>query len=154
MSIQKPEINHFKSNVADSLNSTLKIMRELERVALSEEIFVKYIRQTFKSNCQVCQLKQVWQYVRKNFEYIDDSYDEFIISPAVIISKRFGDCDDFALFIHTALKALGIESKYILLGTEKNKPSHIAVYALKKVIDGTNDKWNHIPDKYKFYSLV
>ncbi|MFM1756905.1 MAG: hypothetical protein RL621_1887 [Bacteroidota bacterium] len=129
-------------------------MRDLERQALAEPIFVKWIHQNFKQDCGVCQLKKIWHYVRTHFDYLEDDADEVVISPAIIISKRFGDCDDFALFIHTVLTALGIRSEYILLGAEKDKPTHIAVHALGNVIDGTNDKFNSIPDKYKFYSLV
>lgn len=147
-------INHFKVPLADGLKSTLIVMRELERIALSEPEFVRWIRNKFSSSCGVCQLKKIWQYVQNNFDYHDDEYDEVIISPVILVQKRFGDCDDFSLFIHTCLTALNIESKYILLGAEQNKPTHIAVYALKTVVDGTNFRFNDIPSKYKFYSLV
>lgn len=154
MSISNPETNYIKVPLSEGLNSTLRVMRELEQRALAEPMFVKWIIQNFRQSCGVCQLKKVWEYVRKNFTYLDDEYDEVLISPAIIISQRFGDCDDFALFIHTCFTALNIPCKYILLGAEKNKPTHIAVHALATIVDGTNDKFNFIPSKYKFYSLV
>jgi len=152
--LRQPKVNHFKVPLQDGLRSTLVVMRELERVALSEDSFLKWIEKNFKNDCGSCQLKRVWEYVRRNFVFVDDDFDEVVISPAIMILKRKGDCDDFALFVHTILTALMIPCKYILLGAEKNKPTHIAVYSNNVVIDGTNNKFNDIPWKYKFYSLV
>ena len=129
-------------------------MHELERIALSEQSFRIWIEKNFKSNCIDCILTKVWKYMQNNFNYLDDDYDEVVISPAILIDKRNGDCDDFALFAHTILTALMIPCKYILLGAENDKPTHIAVFSNNIVIDGTNNKFNDIPWKYKFYSLV
>jgi len=152
--LRQPKVNYFKVPLADGLKSTLIVMRELERIALSEDTFLRWIERHFKKDCGGCQLRKVWQFMQDNFDYLDDEYDEVVISPAILISKRKGDCDDFALFAHTILTALMIPCKYILLGAENNKPSHIAVYALGTVVDGTNNRFNVIADKYKYYSFA
>jgi len=152
--LRDARVNYFKVPIQDGLRSTLVVMRELERIALSEPSFRQWIKNNFASTCGVCQLKKVWQYVRSNFKYLEDNYDEVIISPAIIIQNRVGDCDDFALFIHTVFTALNIDSKYILFGAEKNKPTHIAVYAMGTIVDGTNFNFNTIPKKYRYYNFA
>lgn len=149
-----PEVNSIRVPLADGLRSTIIVMRELERVALRESTFIDFVNKHFSRKCGICTLKRVWEYMQKNFIYEEDEVDEVVISPAIMLLKGRGDCDDFALFAHTVFTAMGIESKYILLGSSRDKPTHIAVYAMNKVIDGTNNKWNNIPDKYKYYILV
>jgi hypothetical protein len=152
--LRQPIVNHLKVPLADGLRSTLVVMRDLERKALGEKSFLVWIEKNFKTNCGQCVLKNVWQYMRNNFIFVNDNYDEVVISPVIMILNKKGDCDDFALFAHTILTALMLPSKYILLGAENNKPTHIAVYSGDKVLDGTNNKFNDIPLKYKYYSLV
>lgn len=148
------KINHYKVPLNDGLRLTLIAMRELERIALNEPLFVRWVKNHFASSCGICQLKNIWKYVHENFKYVEDKFDEVLISPAIIIDKRFGDCDDFSLFIHTCLSALNVPSKYVLLGVDQNKPTHIVVHALGNIIDGTNSKFNDIPKKYKYYNFV
>jgi hypothetical protein len=154
LSLENPNVNVYRVTLADSLKATLTVMRELERVALAEPLFVKWIKQNFSGDCTPCHLVKIWLYCRNNFIYVPDDTDEVVISPAIMLKERRGDCDDFALFIHTVLNALGIPCKYILLGRDRDRPTHIAVYSMNKVIDGTNDRFNFIPSKYQFYSLV
>jgi len=129
-------------------------MRELERIALNDKDFVKWVHQKFSNECGPCLLKAIWQYMQNNFTYVEDSFDEVVISPVWLLKIKQGDCDDFALFTHTILTAMNVPVKYILLGAEKNKYTHIAAYANGIVIDGANTNFNVIALKYNYYTFV
>ena len=145
---------HLQVPLEDSLKDTLKVMRYLEHIALLDFEFRQWIENKFKNNCGVCLLKHVWQYVQNNFTYREDFFDEVIINPIHLLSIRAGDCDDFSLFIHTILIAMGLSPRYILLGAEKGKYTHVAVFCLGTYVDGANVNFNIIPPKYRFYDFV
>ena len=100
--------------------------------------------------------KKVWNYVVKNFTYEDDPVDEQLTAPKYLIDIKKGDCDDFALFIKTALTVLGIETNYLVAGETENNFTHIVVRTKDGIIlDGTNDRYNYLDEKkYPFQSLV
>jgi hypothetical protein len=129
-------------------------MNYLERIALNNPDFLKWINNKFYSNCIPCVPVKIWDYIKRNFEYQEDEFDEVLISPVWLLKIKKGDCDDFSLFAKTILTALGIPSIYILFGKEKKAYTHIAVLALGKVIDGTNENFNIIPNRYNFIGEV
>ena len=128
-------------------------MRELERIAVNDKSFVAWVNSNFKKGCGTCLLKEIWEYIQNNFQYVEDSYDEVIISPVWLLDIKKGDCDDFALFVHSILTVMGIKSKYILLG-KTTQYTHIAVHSMGMTIDGANPNFNIIPEKYKYYQFV
>src|SRR5690606_17347215 len=126
------------------LELTLKLMFEAEKIALKDRDFVKWVANNFKyfgtvEGKSFC----VWNYVIHNFKFKQDDFDETIINPRLMPIIKKGDCDDFALFIKTVLKILGINSYYILFGKKINEFSHVAVFVNKNlIIDGTNKEFN------------
>jgi hypothetical protein len=151
--VRNINVNHFQVSLSDSLKSTLYVMRELERIAINDKNFVAWVKSNFNKKCGTCLLKEIWNYIQNNFQYVEDSFDEVVISPVWLLDIKQGDCDDFALFIHTILTIMGVSSKYILLGATKQF-THIAVYSMGMVIDGANPNFNIIPTKYKFYEFA
>lgn len=128
-------------------------MRELERIALNDKDFVAWVRSNFKRQCGTCLLKDIWDYIQNNFEYMEDSYDEVVISPVWMLKIKKGDCDDFSLFIHTILTIMGISCRYILLGKTRQY-THVAVHSMGMIIDGANPNFNIISEKYNYYDFA
>jgi hypothetical protein len=145
----------YQVKLEDGLESTLYLMRDLERKALNEKAFQNFVYNNFVlTDCGVCIFRKIWQYMKGNFQYMSDTFDEVVISPARLLEIRKGDCDDFALFAHAILTMLAIDCKYMLLGSELNKFSHIAVLSNGFVIDGANENFNIISRKYKYFKTV
>lgn len=128
-------------------------MRELERIAVNDNNFVSWVKANFKRQCGTCLLKDIWNYIQNHFQYVEDIFDEVIISPVQLLVIKQGDCDDFSLFTHTILTIMGIPRKYILLGATKQY-THIAVYSMGITVDGANPNYNIIPEKYKYFDFI
>ena len=137
-----------------SLKETLKALKDLEQKTLLNDEFKKFVLRTFKTQCFTCIPKLIYDYVRLNFNYQNDLYDEVIAAPYILLKTKTGDCDDFALFIKSCLTICGIESKYILFGSIPGIFSHIAVLSGGKIIDGVNPVFNNVPTKYKYFLKV
>ncbi|WP_041356087.1 transglutaminase-like domain-containing protein [Melioribacter roseus] len=127
----------------------------MEYEASRNPYFRKFVFETFGNIKDRKELyKKIWEYVRNNFIYQDDLFDESLTSPKLMIDIKFGDCDDFALFIKSVLTVLNIPAFYLIAGTE-NEYSHILVYADGYFIDGTNKKFNYLDDNiFKNRALV
>lgn len=148
------------------LTETIKTMNYLENLSLNQQDFVSWIFKKFSSDCSACLPGKIWKFVQENFEYkSDDPFDEFLTAPYAILKTKKGDCDDFSLFVKTCLDVLGgWHTHYILFAKEKNKYTHIAVFAHRGfignnyidpvVIDGTNPHFNLISPIYNFYSII
>ena len=67
------------------------------------------------------------KFMRKNFTFVEDSQNfgktDYWQSPEEMLSLKKGDCEDFALFAHAALKELGFES-YVVSIYGKNQFAH------------------------------
>lgn len=150
-------IQEYHVKPSDSLAATLQLMNEIEVRAINSEYFRFKIQEEFlkyKIN-KINLFFQLWQYVRKNFRYVDDRFDEEIKNPLLMFKYKTGDCDDFSLFIKAALNVLGIRSGYILLGQQENKFTHIAVITnCGVIVDGSNEMFNWIHPKYKFKKVI
>lgn len=141
-------------------------MNELEQRSLYNPQFVKWVHDTFQNGCAGCIPGDVWKYVIENFDFeSDDPFDERITAPYLMNQLKAGDCDDLALFIKTCVDILGgWNTAYLLLGKERNKFTHIAVFVHRGfygknyndpvVIDGANKNFNVIPTIYKFCKTI
>jgi hypothetical protein len=135
-----------------SLIKTMEVIKQLEHDCTHDKGFIFFVKQAFRTKENVC--KAIYDYIRNNFSYEDDPEDELIQSPRILLFTKKGDCDDFALFAKVCLNILGIESNYILFAREKNRYTHIAVITnFDEIIDGTNFRYNEIPEKYKYTKL-
>lgn len=149
------KFNLFEVPHERSLPESIFKMRELENHGYNTPGFVSWVKNNFGNNCRDCIPFEIWEYIQKNFVYkSDDPYDELFISPVRLPVLKHGDCDDFSIFIKTVLTILNIKSYYILLGSEKNKYSHVAIYCNGKIIDGANVNFNLLPKKYKWFTLI
>jgi len=159
-------VNQIKVQPSEGLKQTLSQMYFLERKALNNPLFVKWVHENLGSNCLPCIPGKVWQYMRNYFKYEkDDPHDEIIIAPYLMPDLRRGDCDDFSLFAKTCLDILGgWYTNYLLLGKERNLFTHIIVFVHRGVqgldyidpvfIDGVNNEFNVIPEKYNYVKLI
>jgi hypothetical protein len=145
------------------LKTTLAAMKDLENTSLKNPEFVSWIHSTFNNDCVSCFPGDLWKYVLNNFQFVNDApYDEVLIAPYQMRFIQKGDCDDFALFIKTALDILGgWKTYFVILGAAPGVYTHVAVYAIRTFtgsdsvyIDATSKSFNVLPGKYKFYSLV
>lgn len=144
---------------------TLSEMNRLEKLAILNPTFVKFVHETFSSNCVACYPGKIWRYMHDNFQYFPDEHDETIRAPYVLLDQKVGDCDDFALFAKSCLDILGgWSTRYLLLGKERGQFSHVACFAYRGrslfrfidpvVIDGVNNIFNSIKPEYKFRRLT
>ena len=119
----------------------------------------------FTLNCTPCIPGKIWNYIKKNFTYVEDQYDETIAAPHILLEIKKGDCDDFALFAKTCLDILGgFFTNYLLLGRDKTGFTHIVCFAHRGkyflnyndpvIIDGASDEFNTVSNQYKFRKLV
>lgn len=141
----------------DYLNFVLAKMYLLENESVLNPAFRNFCFENFsqfQSNLELYQ--NLHSFVFYNFTYKEDlDNQEILISPKHNIFIKSGDCDDFALFIKSVLRVFNIPAFYILLGKNENEYSHIAVITHDNfLIDGTNDQFNQIPNKYKFFKVI
>ena len=129
-------------------------MQLLEIYALNDLAFLKKINNLFARVNYNDLPKLIWQYVRENINYKSDDYTETLIAPNKILSLNFGDCDDMALLVKTILSIFSVPSQYLIMGEKENVFTHIVVYTMGVIIDPTNNDFNKMPEKYKFYKFV
>jgi len=169
-------LTNIQVHPSNGLSETLNQMRYLEQLSIQNPSFVKFCFDNFYSTCSGCIPGKIWNYIKKNFQYIDDDYDETIAAPYVLLEIKKGDCDDFALFSKTCLDILEIyseisglqkpcwNSSYLLLGRSIQGFTHIVCFAHRGkylfgfndpvVIDGANDQFNVVSNEYKFRKIV
>lgn len=163
--VQYVKIQNIQVHPSLGLSETLNQMRYLEKLSFKNPSFVKFVYQNFYSNCAACIPGKIWNYIKRNFTYVEDEYDETITAPYVLLETKKGDCDDFALFAKTCLDILGgWFTNYLLLGRNRNEYTHIVTFAHRGkillsyndpvIIDGANDQFNTISNEYKFRKLV
>lgn len=156
----------FEVTPRNGLIETIKQMQYLENLAYRNTEFLTWVNRKFASECSPCVPGKIWKYVQENFLYKDDEpFDELLIAPYAMKEVKTGDCDDFSLFIKSCLDIVGgFFTHYILFGVEKNRFTHVAVFAHRGtvgndyidpvVIDGTNPNFNVVPTKYKYYQIL
>ncbi len=164
--MQNIRIQNIQVHPANGLSETLNQMRYLEKLSFDNPGFIKFVYQNFYSNCAACIPGKIWNYMQKNFVYVDDEFDETITAPYVLLETKRGDCDDFALFSKTCLDILGgWYTYYMLLGKNRNEYTHIVTFAHRGkiglnnfndpvIIDGANDEFNTINNNYRFRKLI
>ena len=160
-------LTHIQVPARDGLKKTLQVMNYLESLSLNRPDFVSFVFKNFSSNCLACIPGKIHKYMIDNFTYVSDNpFDEILTAPYILKDSKRGDCDDFALFAKTCIDILGgFNSNYILFGKEKNSGfSHVACFVNRGifnnrfvdpiVIDGVNQDFNVIPEKYKVYKII
>jgi hypothetical protein len=163
--VQKIKIQNIQVHPKDGLKETLNQMQYLEMLSLHNQDFIKFVFQNFYSSCLACIPAKIWNYMKNNFIYTIDEYDETLTAPYILIETKKGDCDDFALFAKTCLDILGgFYTNYLLLGRSKNEFTHIVCFAHRGryfmnyndpvIIDGANDLFNYVSNEYKFRKIV
>ena len=163
--MQNVRIQNIQVHPSQGLSETLNQMRYLEKLSFENPSFVKFVFQNFYSNCAACIPGKIWNYMKRNFIYVNDEKDETIAAPYVLLELKKGDCDDFALFSKTCMDIIGgFFTYYLLLGRNRNEFTHIVTFAHREkigfgyndpvIIDGANDQFNTISNEYKFRKLV
>ena len=159
------QLQTFDVHHSQGLISTLRKMRELEKLSFQNSEFVSWVYKNFYSTCIGCLPGKIYKFIRENFKYVDDLNDEDLTAPYVLLNTKIGDCDDFALFAKTIIDlipSMDWRANYLLLGENKNEWTHIVVKAYRKkfgqvidsvFIDGANEAFNFIPSKYKWMKL-
>jgi hypothetical protein len=170
--VNNVRIANIQVHPSNGLSETLNQMRYLEQLSIQNPSFIKFCFDNFYSNCSACIPGKIWNYIKKNFQYIEDDYDETITAPYVLLETKKGDCDDFALFAKTCLdileiyseQKLGWKTSYLLLGRTREGFTHIVCFAHRGkylfgfndpvIIDGANDLFNTVSNEYKFRKLI
>ena len=159
------KIQNIQVHPSNGLSETLNQMNYLEKLSFENPRFVKFVFENFYSNCTACIPGKIWNYIKRNFTYVEDEFDETITAPYLLIETKKGDCDDFALFSKTCMDILGgWFTNYLLLGRERNKFTHIVCFAHRGkmllsyndpiIIDGANEVFNSISNVYLHRKLI
>ena len=146
------QIKDYISNDENSLELTLKLMKQFEAEAVNDKSFRQFVLKTFKPGANL--FKSIWEYMRNNFAYKEDIPDELIIYPMRLLELKYGDCDDFALFTKSILDVLNYNSDFILLSKNQKDFTHIAVMTKGNIIDATNSMFNKMPVGYNNLRFV
>lgn len=144
---------------AMGLKKTLSLISDLEQLAIADPGFRQFVENKFRINCDCPKqiFQRIWKFIHQNFSYTSDQSlggDEVITSPQKLLYTRRGDCDDFSLFIRSACKILNRQSNYVLAGAKVNEYTHIFVYAEGFILDGANEVFNDIPQRYNFLKIL
>ena len=163
--VRNIRIQNIEVHPARALPETLNQMNYLEKLSFENPTFVKFVYENFYSQCAACIPGKIWKYMRENFAYKEDDFDEQITAPYLLIETKQGDCDDFSLFAKTCMDILGgWFTHYLLLGKQLNQYTHIVVFAHRGkilfnfndpvIIDGANQVFNDINFLYRYRKLI
>jgi len=163
--VKNATLTNIQVHPLNGLAETLNQMNYLEKLSFENPTFVKFVFENFYSHCAACIPGKIWKYMKQNFVYVDDEFDEQITAPYLLIETKKGDCDDFALFAKTCLDILGgWFTNYLLLGRKFNQYTHIVCFAHRGkflmsyndplVIDGANDEFNVISNAYRYRKII
>lgn len=163
--VQNVRIQNISVPASNGLLETINQMNNLEKLSFENPTFLKFVADNFLMECTKCVPEKIWKFIKENFRYKKDNYDETIAAPYVLLNTRTGDCDDFALFAKTILDILGSwKTNYLLLGRKFKQYTHVVVQAErignvftvneKIIIDGANEQFNFISNDYKFRQKV
>lgn len=159
------EVNQIQVHPSEGLKTTLAQMNFLEQKGINNPEFVSWVHSNFTTDCISCIPGKIWKFMRRYFKFErDEPHDEILIAPYLMPDLRRGDCDDFSLFAKTCLSIVGnFNARYMLLGVEKDKWTHIVVYCDRGydgnsidplIIDGVNSQFNVIPTKYNWFKIL
>lgn len=74
------------------------------------------------------EIKLLHEYVRDNIRYVRDIAGvETVQTPDVTLALRAGDCDDKATLLATMLESIGHPTRFVAMGTQPGKFSHVFV---------------------------
>jgi hypothetical protein len=163
--VQNVTIRNIQVHPSNGLKETIIQMNYLEKLSFENPQFIKFVFENFYSACQACIPGKIWNYMKKNFQYVNDEFDEQITAPYLLIETKKGDCDDFALFSKTCLDILGgWFTNYLLLGRNRNEFTHIVTFEHRGkfllnyndpvIIDGANDEFNTVSNQYQFRKII
>lgn len=108
------------------------IRRELSRLMRegSQKMSVRELALSIAPSYDNDQISAIFEYTKKNIPYQPDpSGAELFIAPWKMIElieqgKAAGDCDDLALFCASLLRAIGYETRIVLLDTSGQGIDH------------------------------
>lgn len=163
--MQNVKIQNIQVHPSNGLSETINQMNYLEKLSFENPRFVKFVFENFYSNCAACIPGKIWKYMKANFQYKEDEFDETITAPYLLLETKQGDCDDFALFAKTCLDILGgWFTNYLILGRNRNQYTHVVCFAHRGkfllsyndpiIIDGANPEFNTISNEYKFRKII
>ena len=137
------------------LSTTLKHMDRLVNQSLINPDFNRFVLLHFKGSDPWVISYSIWEWLRKNVNYVADNPDELLIAPYNFINEGYGDCDDYSMFTYAVAKLKGLKPAYVLLGTNDEGYSHVAVQVEISpgeniLIDGCNPFFNKV--NYKKYN--
>ena len=90
-----------------------------------------------------CEIKAIYDYVKKNIRYFYDirGVDTYHSARAILFELKGGDCDDFAIVLGSLLAAIGYPIKLRIIAKERNG-KFIHIYPLVGVPPhGKVEKW-------------
>lgn len=135
-----------------------EVNSDVDRVKLIASIVRKYVTNPCvrkkaeeivrEYNCgtnQMCQIKAIFDYVKKNVQYLEDIYMiDTYKDPCSILKSGFGDCDDFTILLDSLLASIGFPVGIRIIKQRKESPFHhiyaIVIYPKDAIIDIEGEK--------------
>lgn len=145
-----------KIAVVNASNSDIRSVLERSVKQACEQ--TKDLAQHFKGDSEIQTCYKVWDYVKKNIRYKEDTtLLQDIKLPSGLLRTKVGDCKSFSLFTIAVLKNLGIESYFTYTSYNGiSIPSHVYVTTKSGII--LDSVWSNFNSEkkptYKIFKKV
>lgn len=116
---------------AAGVRATLMLMRELARRYRADPAIrerAASLVQHLPQKSWLAEVKALHAFVRDGIRYLKDTNGvEVVQTPVVTLAVEHGDCDDKATLLATFLEAIGHPARYVAVGFEPGRYSHVYV---------------------------
>jgi len=149
--------NHFiknkKTKKVETVNNNVDFEKNLnilvQAVDVSNEItndFAVRLASRFSGEYNIGQICQIYDYIVKNWKYVNDSdkMENFRTASRTIKNNFSGDCDDFAILLAAMIESIGGDSRVSLAFNDEDGHAFTEVFVasnkenMQKVVDGIN----------------
>lgn len=137
----------------DGIKDTLAHMSKLVVSACTHPLIRRQASEAIRHcspNDRICQQAALMVWVQRNMRFVRDPHGiEALHDPVMIATaidkhaQPYGDCDDFAMYLATLMRAVGLRANFRVVGFNGGKLSHVYVTGPKgEKLDGTRNPWN------------
>ena len=151
-------MGHYEVDVEKIRSGEYEVRSDVDRIKLIASIVRKYVTNPCvrkkaedivrEYNCgkdQKCQIRAVFDYVKKNVSYLEDIYMiDTYKDPCTTLKTGFGDCDDFTILLDSLLASIGFPVGARIIKQNKAFPFHhiyaIVIYPKDTLVEVVNGK--------------
>jgi hypothetical protein len=140
-------LSEFHTNIKNDDEMVKLIADKIEEGALDPKVRKLAFEIVRKAGCPskdwYCEIRAIYDYVKKNIRYFYDirGIDTYHSARAILFELKGGDCDDFSIVLGSLLAAIGYPIKLRIIAKTK-QGRYIHIYPLVGVPPhGKVEKW-------------